>query len=198
MFSTALLYVRTHGEPSSIATAVRQAGAALGPGVPLAETIMLNQEVQYSLWRERLLALLAAFFGAASALLTVNGLYSMLARSVAQRKRELGIRMAIGARTRHIIAAVVSPLAIAITCGITAGFLAAVALLRFTRALLFGVDPVDPVSYAVAAALILVCAGFGAAVPLLRVLSIHPAAVSPLRVIYRAVEQNPCGAGVAT
>jgi predicted permease len=171
-----LLYIRTYGSPSSVTPEVRQAAAALGPGVPLVEALTLNQEVQDSLWQERLVAILAAFFGAASVLLAAIGLYSALARSVAQRTRELGIRIAIGARIRHIVEAVASPLFIALICGLAAGFLASATLLRLTRALLYGVEPVDPVSYAAAALLILLCAGLGAAVPLFRALRIDPAA----------------------
>jgi predicted permease len=173
---TYILYVRTHGSPASVTSAVRRTAAAIGPGVPLVESFTLDQEVRDSLWQERLVAILAAFFGAASVLLAAIGLFSALARSVARRTRELGIRMAIGARIRHIVATVGSPLGLAIACGLAAGFLASAALLRLTHALLFGVEPVDPLSYGAAALIILLCSALGAAVPLLRALRIDPAA----------------------
>ncbi len=171
-----ILYVRTHGSPASITSEVRRAAAAIGSGVPLVETFTLDQEVRDSLWQERLVAILAAFFGVASVLLAAIGLYSALARSVARRTRELGIRMAIGARIRHIVTTVGSPLGLAVACGLAAGFLASAALLRLTSALLYGVEPVDPVSYVAAALVILLCAALGATVPLLRALRIDPAA----------------------
>ncbi len=171
-----MLYVRTWGSPSAVAASVRQAGAALGRGVPLSETITLAREVEDSVWQERLVAILSAFFGAASVLLAAIGLYGALARSVAQRSRELGVRLAIGARVRHIVPVVASRMAIAVGCGLVAGFAASAALLRLARALLFGVGPADPVSYAAAAVLVLFCSAAGAAIPLIRALRIDPAA----------------------
>jgi predicted permease len=171
-----ILYVRTYGSPASMTAAMRQTAAALGAGVPLVESFTLDQEVQDSLWQERLVAILATFFGVTSVLLAAIGLYTALARSVARRTRELGIRIAIGAQIRHIVGTVGAPLAWAIACGLAGGFTASAALLRLTRALLYGVDPVDPVSYAAAALLILACAGLGAAVPVVRALRIDPAA----------------------
>jgi hypothetical protein len=171
-----IMYVRTYGSPGSVTSEVRRAAAAVGPGVPLVESFTLDQEVQDSLWQERLVAILAAFFGATSVLLAAIGLYSALARSVARRTRELGIRIAIGARIRHIVETVGAPLAWAIACGLAGGFAASAALLRLTSALLYSVEPVDPLSYAAAALLILLCAGLGAALPLIRALRIDPAA----------------------
>ena len=171
-----ILYVRTYGSPGSVTTEVRRAAAAVGSGVPLVESFTLDQEVQDSLWQERLVAILAAFFGVTSVLLAAIGLYTALARSVARRTRELGIRIAIGARIRHIVETVGEPLAWAVACGLVGGFAASAALLRLTRALLYGVDPVDPLSYTAAGLLILGCAGLGAAVPVLRALRIDPAA----------------------
>jgi predicted permease len=173
--SAYVLCVRTHGDPLALATQVRRAGAALGPGVPLVEALTMNQEVSDSLWQERLVAILVAFFGAVSVLLAAIGLYSALARSVTQRTRELGIRVAVGARARHIIGSVGSRLGLAVGCGLAVGFLTSAALLRWTRALLYGVDPVDPISYALAAVFLVLCGGGGAALPLLRALRIDPA-----------------------
>jgi predicted permease len=172
---TYVLCVRTHGDPSAVAAQVRHAGAALGPGVPLVEAATMKQEVSDSLWQEKLVAILAAFFGVAAVLLAAIGLHSTLAQSVAQRRRELGIRVAVGARARHIIASVVSRLGVAVGCGLAVGFLVSATLLRLTRALLYGVNPVDPISYALAAVFLVLCGALGAAVPLLRALRIDPA-----------------------
>ena len=87
--SGTLLYVRTHGAPAGIAGAVRQAMAEIDPTVPLAEVVTLDQEVETSLWQERLVAVLSAFFGGAAVLLAGIGLYGSLAYSVEQRRREV-------------------------------------------------------------------------------------------------------------
>jgi putative ABC transport system permease protein len=109
-------------------------------------------------------------------LLAAIGLYGALARPVTQRSRELGIRVAIGARTHHILATVSAPLALAAGCGLTGGLLSAAAVLRVTRTLLFDLSPVDPVPYAAAVTVILACCAAGAAVPLLRAIRTDPAA----------------------
>jgi predicted permease len=170
-----ILYVRTHGSPAAVVAGVRQAGANTDSGVPLVEALTLESEVRDSLWQEGLVAILSAFFGIASVLLAAIGLYSALARSVEQRSRELGIRLAIGARVRHIVATVARPAALAIALGLAAGLAGSAALLRVSRSLLFGVEPVDPASYTAAAAVILLCAALGAFGPLLRALRIDPA-----------------------
>ena len=82
--------------------------------MPLVEVFTLEQEIQTSMWQERLVALLAAFFGAVSVVLAGIGLYGSLAYSVARREHELGIRVAVGARAVHILQTVCSPVAIAV------------------------------------------------------------------------------------
>jgi predicted permease len=170
-----VLYARTHGAPTSAFTAIRETAASIDSSVPIVEAQTLDREVRDTLWQERLVAILSAFFGIAAVVLAAIGLYGALARGVQQRSRELGIRMAIGARVPHIVSAVARPAAVAIGCGLTLGLAGAAALLRLAAALLFGVEPVDPVSYAAAALVILICSALGAAAPLLRALRIDPA-----------------------
>jgi ABC-type antimicrobial peptide transport system permease subunit len=170
-----LLYVRTYGAPSAIAASVRQTLAALDPGVPLLEVLTLDEEVRTSLWQERLVALLSAFFGIAAVMLAAIGLYGALAWSVTRRRRELGIRLAVGAHFRHILETVCSPMAMAVGAGLVAGLAAAAVVLRVAQTLLFGIRSVDPVSYAAAAAIVLLCAIVGAAFPARRAVRIDPA-----------------------
>ena len=173
--SRLVLYARAYGAPTSAFAAIRETARALDPIVPVIEAQTLDQEVRDTLWQERLVAILSAFFGIAAVVLAAIGLYGALARSVTLRSRELGIRVAIGARVRHVLAAVGRPAAIAIGCGLALGLAGAAALLRLATALLYGVEPADPLSYAAAAAVILLCAALGAARPLLRALRIDPA-----------------------
>ena len=170
-----LLNVRTWGPPETIVSAVRKTAQELAPAVPLLEALTLEQEVQTSLWQERLLALLSGFFGIASVLLAAIGLYGSLAHSVAQRTRELGIRVAVGARFRHIVQTICGQLAAALACGLAAGLIGAWFLLRATTHLLFGVQARDPLSVAAAIGVILLCALLGAAPPARRAARIDPA-----------------------
>jgi predicted permease len=172
--SSPLLYVRTYGAPAGIAAAVRKTAAELDSGVPLLEVLTLDEEVRTSLWQERLVALLSAFFGVASVVLAAIGLYGALAWSVARRRHELGIRVAVGARVRHILETVCSPMAVAVACGLAAGLAAAAAVLRVAQSLLFGVKAVDPASYLAAAAIVLLFAVCGAALPARRAVRIDP------------------------
>jgi predicted permease len=170
-----LLYVRTHGAPGAIAGAVRGALAALDSAVPLVEVLTLDQEVETSLWQERLVAILSAFFGGAAVLLAGIGLYGSLAYSVEQRRREIGIRVAVGARFGHIVEAVCSPMALAVSLGVAAGAAASALLLRLTGHLLFGVRPLDPLSMILAIAFVCLCAVLAAAPPARRAARIDPA-----------------------
>ncbi|HEY2018790.1 MAG TPA: ABC transporter permease [Bryobacteraceae bacterium] len=172
--SALLMYVRTYGAPAGIVTAVRDVLAKLDPGVPLVETFTVEQEIQASLWQERLVALLAAFFGAVSILLAAIGLYGTLTYSVAQRAHELGIRVAIGAQVMHIVRTVCSPIAIAVACGLAGGGVGAAFLLRLTERLLYGVRPADPVSYGAAVFFVLAFAVAASIVPAWRAARIDP------------------------
>lgn len=169
-----LMHVRTRGAPAAIITAVRQAIAGLDARVPLVEVLTIEQEIQTSLWQERLVALLSAFFGIVSIVLAGIGLYGSLTYSVAQRTHELGIRVAVGAQVRHIVQTVCAPVAMAVACGLTAGVLAATFLLGLTGRLLFGVEPLDPQSFAAAACFVVLCAAAAAALPAWRAIRIAP------------------------
>ena len=173
--SGTLLYVRTHGAPAGLANAVRRALAAIDPTVPLAEVVTLDQEVETSLWQERLVAVLSAFFGCAALLLAGIGLYGSLAYSVEQRRREIGIRVAVGARFRHIAQAVCGPVAVAVGLGVALGLAASAVLLRLTGKLLFGVHPFDPLTLALAVAFVCLCAAAAATPPARRAGRIDPA-----------------------
>ena len=173
--NTLLLYVRTYGPPQQVISAVRKAGTEVDSGVPLVEALTIEQEIQTSLWQEKLVALLAAFFGLASVLLAAIGLYGTLSFSVAQRARELGIRVAIGAHSAHIVRTVSGPLAAAVGCGLVAGTLASIFLLKITEKLLYGVKPLDPWSLAGAGLLIAAGAALAAAGPAMRAMRIQPA-----------------------
>ena len=102
------LYVRTFGDPAQTIAAVRGVLRRLDPTVPLIEAFTLEQEVQSSLWQERMVAILSGFFGVVALLLSALGLYGTLAYSVARRSRELAIRIAVGAQVRDIVHTVCS------------------------------------------------------------------------------------------
>ncbi len=162
---SAVLYVRTEGNPRSVMRPAQEVIRKMGSGVPLIEVSTLEEEVQNSLWQERLVAGLACFFSMVALLLAGIGLYGTLAYSVARRKRELGIRIALGARIHHIVETVCGRISWAVGIGIVAGWTVSAVALRFTRSFLFDVEPLDKFSLAAATLGVLVCAGVAAFLP---------------------------------
>jgi predicted permease len=160
-----VLYIRTFGNPATIINSARKIIRTLDPTVPVMEVATLEQEIQNSLWQEKLVALLSAFFSVIALLLAGIGLYGTLSYSVSRRTRELGIRMAVGAQIRHILQTICGRIIWAITIGLALGVLTSVFLLRLTRHFLFGVNPYDPYSFVFAIGALLVCATFATALP---------------------------------
>jgi len=167
-----LMYIRADSDAASLLAAVRRALR----GVPIVEAATLEQEVQNTLWRERLLALLGGFFGAVCWLLAGMGLYGSLARFVARRQRELGIRVALGARRTQILRTVGARVLWPVGVGLAAGLLASVWLAGYTRPMLFGVTPGDGLSYALSGGGVLLCALVAALRPGWRAARTDPAA----------------------
>lgn len=168
------MYVRTSGDPARIVNAVRGAIRRLDPRIPLIEVLTLEQEVQTSLWQERVVTVLSAFFGIVALLLSAIGLYGTLSYSVARRSRELGIRIAIGAQLRDIVQTVCARLLWPIAIGLPAGVFAAIFLLRLAKSLLFGVSPIDPLSLLTVTASLLLVSSIAAVSPTRRAAKTDP------------------------
>jgi predicted permease len=175
-FDSFVLHVRTRGRPDSIIQPVRQALSALDPGLPFVEISTLAEEVNASTAGERLTAALASIFATVAALLTAVGLYGLLTYVVTQRRREIGIRMSLGAQ-RMDIGALVGRQAVAIvTGGVVIGLGAAAIAAQWMRSLLYGVAPSDPSSLAAAAVFVVLVAAVAIAIPVARATRIEPAA----------------------
>ena len=170
-----VLCVRTRIEPGAVIQPVRRALAALDPALPFIEIHTLAEEVDASAASERLTALLASLFGMLAAVLAALGIYGLLSYGVAQRRREIGIRMAVGASPgaigRMISQQALALVATGIIVGIAAAWLAAPAV----RSLLYGVAPTDEVSLLGAATFVFLLSVLATAVPVLRASRIPPA-----------------------
>ena len=175
-FGSFVLHVRTSGRPESIIQSVRQALAALDAAVPFVEISTLAEEVDASTAVERLTAALASIFGTIAALLTAVGLYGLLAYVVAQMRREIGLRMALGAQTLDIGIWVGKQALAMVVGGIVLGLGAAAAAAQWMRSLLYGVAPSDPISLAAAAVFVALVAAVAMAIPVARATHIEPAA----------------------
>jgi predicted permease len=172
--TSGVIYLRTQGDPAPMVRAVRAILHDLAPTLPVASIYTLRREIEASLWQERLVTLLCAFFGIAALVLSVIGIYSALAISVGRRLRELGIRMAIGAQASDVVRTVTARISIAVSLGLIAGLAASAMLLKFMRALLFQPGATDVPSFAVAVAILLFCSAAAAAVPAWRAIDIKP------------------------
>lgn len=170
-----ILYVGTFGNPSAIIGETRELLRGLDPKVPLVEVSTLEQEVQNSLWQERLVTILSGFFGVISLFLAGAGLYGALAYSVTRRTRELGIRFALGARLRHILQTVCTRMLLAVIIGLVAGLLSAAFATKLLQRLLFGVQPLDPAAFLITACCVLSCAVIATAFPVFRAMKTDPA-----------------------
>ena len=170
-----VLYARTRMQPESLIRPVRRELAALDPTISFTEVHTLAEEVEESAATERLTAELGTIFGLLAALLAAIGIYGLFAAVVAQRRREIAIRMAVGANRGHV-ARLIALQVLKITAGgVTAGLAAALFLGPLTRSLLYGITPYDPVSLFAAAGFVVSVAALGAAIPAFRATRIQPA-----------------------
>jgi ABC-type antimicrobial peptide transport system permease subunit len=148
------LFVRVHGAAAPMIPAIRREILALDPDVHIGQESTLRQTVERSVSLQKLMARLLAFSAAMAALLTAIGLYATLAFTVGQRRRELAIRSAVGARTSEIFRLVLRSGA-ALTCaGIAIGTALALASSRLLSSYLYGVDPANVRTYTAAAVLL--------------------------------------------
>jgi predicted permease len=170
------LYVRTAGDPERLGAAVRAAIASVDREVALFDVRTQRAQVEEALLPERMLATLAAAFATATAGLAALGLYGVLAFVARQRRREIGIRVALGARRATVVGLVVRDTALFVALGLLAGVPAAAALGRYARGVLFGVSPLDPASLAGAALAMAVVAACAAAPPAWRAARADPMA----------------------
>lgn len=164
------------GPPARLTTSVGAAIAQLDPNVVTTFT-PLKQQVEAALVQERMLAMLSGFFGALAIVLATLGLYGTAWYAVIRRRRELGIRLALGATPASLRRLVLSHAALLVTVGVAAGVAGSVWTSKFLTALLYGVEPFDSATVAVAV-IILVLVGLAATwIPATRASQILPADV---------------------
>ena len=172
----AAFMVRTSSaDAAALASTLRREVARARPEFRVTN-IRAQQEIDEShTVRERLLAMLALFFSATALLLAGVGLYGVLDYSVLQRRREIGIRLAVGARASTIARGVASSVLTMVLVGAVAGLAAGVAAERYIRTLLFGVKATDPAMLILPMATIFAVAGLAALPAVIRALRIDPA-----------------------
>ena len=153
---TASVALRLHGPPSAILPSIRATVAAVDPLVPVVDLQTMDARIEDALRRERLLALLGTLFGGLALLLVGIGVYGLLAGAVAQRTREIGIRVALGGPRYRVLWHFLRQGLALVALGLVAGLGLGIVLTRFIRSELSGVEPNDPATMAAAVGIILV------------------------------------------
>ena len=173
----ASLIVRTRGEPMAAVAAVKEAMRQVDPDQGTAAIESMQQMISSSVAGPRLQAVLLGTFGGLGLLLACIGIYAVISYSVAQRVREMGIRLALGAAPAAIRRMVLREGMMLAIAGILAGVLAALALTRYLASLLYAVKPTDPAVFAVVIAVLVSAAAAGCWFPARRATSVDPAVV---------------------
>jgi predicted permease len=168
------VHVRVAGNPVAIAARLREEVRAANPSFRVTTITSQSAVVDRTLLRERLLALLSGFFAVVGLVLAAVGLYGVLSYSVVHRTREIGVRIALGARQLRVIRTVLAEAGGAALVGAACGLAGGLYLSRFVEALLFEVTPLDFWSVALPLGTLLLAAVLAAALPALRVARIDP------------------------
>ncbi len=168
------LMARTRGEPTSIAPGIRAAVSAIDRGLPVDDVMPMTRVVEEALGGPRFAARVFGAFAVVAALLAALGLYGLLAYSVTRRTREIGVRVALGARPVDVSRLVLGEGMAVALFGIAIGVGAAVAGARLLRALLFGVDPVDPLTFVAVPVLLAAVALSACVLPVRRASGVNP------------------------
>jgi predicted permease len=148
----ATLVIRTQGDPSGLIAAFHSEVAALDPNLPVVAVKTMSQQIASTLWQQQMAAGLIGTFGILALVLAALGLYGVVAQFVAQRSREIAIRIAIGADPGDVIRLVVKRGSILGLLGVAAGLAAALASTRVLESILWDVSPTDPLTFFIAAA----------------------------------------------
>src|SRR5438270_4662993 len=172
--ATLNLLVRSRGSPGALVAAVRDAIRAIDPQQPLSDITTMKEHLAEVLVRERFSAILMGSLAAIGLLLAAIGLYGVMAYSVTQRTGEIGVRMALGARTRDILRLVLGHGFVLVSTGLAIGLFLALASTRALAGTLYGISPTDPFTFTVAALFLILVALLACLIPARRASLVNP------------------------
>jgi ABC-type antimicrobial peptide transport system permease subunit len=168
------LNVRTTEDPGSFATALAGEMHKLDPALAPYEVITMRRQVENSTWPQRIALTLLSVFSALALVLAAVGMYGVMSYVVSQSTRELGLRMALGARASHLLRLVIAQ-GLALTAGgVVVGAAAALGLTRLLGYLLYNVSPRDPLAFASALAVMVVASLAACFLPAIRATRTNP------------------------
>jgi predicted permease len=167
--------VREHGNRAALIEQMRTAIRSVDPRLPFSTFEDMESLQDKSVARERYEAILFSVFAGLALLLTIIGIYGLISNSVAQRTREIGIRMALGATVRNAINSVIAPGLKLTFAGIAAGLVLSWFAARLIQGLIWGVPPHDARTYLIAAVVIAIVTAVASLLPALRLVNLDPA-----------------------
>jgi putative ABC transport system permease protein len=170
----AVLVIRTAVQPASVTNEVRAAITSVERALPVYDVLTMEQVIDKSLASRRLNLWLLTIFAGMALVLSATGLYGVISYLVAQRTREIGVRMALGAQTWDVVGLVMRQGAALIGAGILLGLLGASAFTRVLESLLYGVSARDPLTYATLAAVLAAVALVATWLPARRASQVDP------------------------
>jgi predicted permease len=174
MMQDITLVLRTGSEPLSLVAAARRAVQAVDPDLPVFDAATMEQLVYRSTSEPRFNAALLGIFAALALVLAAVGIYGVMSYAVLQRTHEIGLRMALGAQASDVLQQVVRQGMLLAAGGIATGMAGAWVVTRFLASLLFGVQPTDPVSFALVPLILAVVALVACLVPARRATKVDP------------------------
>jgi predicted permease len=148
--------VRTASDPKALLPSIRRAVQSVDSNLPIYHLMTQTEQIDKQIFQERMVAWLSGAFALLALLVACIGLYGLLAHEVARRTHEVGIRMALGASPREVLALVLGRGIRLVSVGVVMGIGAALGLARYLQSLLFGVRPIDPLAYASVTILLLI------------------------------------------
>jgi putative ABC transport system permease protein len=173
-WSVISLMARRTGDPQPVAAGLKQAVYSVDKELGIAGLTTFDAVLADSLAERRVLMFLLSVFAGLALLLAAIGIYGVIAYSVSQRTREIGLRMALGARPRDALRLVIGEGMTLTLTGIALGLAAALALTRWMKSLLFSVEPTDPMTYAGVALLLALVALLACVIPARRAARVDP------------------------
>ena len=168
------LVIRTSGSPYDVLPAVKAAVLAALPDVPLRNVRTLDEVLARRVAQRRLNMLLLGLFGILGLVISAVGIYGVMAYIVAQRTREIGVRMALGATRGKVVSMILANASLMVAAGLVIGSVSAGYLSRFAKTFLFKLDATDPRAFVVAVAALAAAALVASAIPARRAASVDP------------------------
>ena len=167
-------YVRTTQSPETAAVSLRNQVMRLDAALPIFGMRTLREQINQSLFGDRSMALLSSAFGFLAALLAAVGIYGVMAYSVTQRTREIGVRMALGAQSRNVLQLIIGQGMKLAGIGIAIGLIISFVLMRVMKSVLFNVGTADPLTFAVVALALTMVALLACWIPAQRATRVDP------------------------